>query len=184
MSKKNSQIDPKRFTQLLADFSKALEIPMTAFVEQSSCRDAYYLRKDFRYKRNQTLPFFLIELYEHSTELIVDTLAGSKIYEWHDDETYEALRPVILKTLRQSFGELAGQIAHEATSGSTVIVRPSSLEQGKVLLYLQRGDTSYSAELKDGKVSLCIDASPEIVTEYVDAVMQHLVPKAQEASDA
>lgn len=184
MSRKNSQIDPERFTQLLEDFTTELGIDTFDLDVELDSKDEYCLRKDFRYRKNKSLPFFLIKLYERSTALIIDTLGGSKIYEWHDDETYEALHPLIIKTLKKSFGELQGQIVHDAVSGSTVVVRPSTFDEEETLLYLQCDDGSYSATLKDGKILLSINASAEIVAEYIDAVKQHLVPKAQEVSDA
>lgn len=183
MKGKRSGLDSKRFDKLLSEFAEVLGVPVSDFVEDTYNReDEYYWRKDYRYKDNQTLPFFLIDLDERCTRLVIDTASGSKVYEWHDDETFEVLRPLIFKTLRKSFKTLKNQIVCQVSEKEqSVIVRPNFLDEKETLMYFQYKGKEYSASAKGGKIDLTLTRSmaPDVCVEYMHAVEKYLVPRAK-----
>lgn len=182
MKGKISGIDSKRFDELLSEFAEVLSVPVADFVkDRYDCEDEYNWRRGYRYKDNQTLPFFLIDLYKRCTGLVIDTASGPKVYEWHDDETLEALRPLILKTLRKSFETLKNQIACQVSEKElSVIVRPNFLDEKEILLYFQYKGKEYSANMKDGEISFsAYHLSPDACVEYMHAVEKYLVPRAK-----
>lgn len=182
MEGKKSGIDSKRFDRLLSEFAKVLGVSVADFVEDRYDREGEYnWRRDYRYKDNQTLPFFLIDLYERCTRLVIDTASGSKVYEWHDDETLEALRPLILKTLRKGFETLKNQIACQVSEKElSVIVRPSFLDEKEILMYFQYKGKEYSANTKDGEIGFsAYRLPPDACVEYMHAVEKYLVPRAK-----
>jgi hypothetical protein len=82
MSEENNKIDHERFDILLADFAKELDIPISDLAETNDSNHDFCWRKDYRYIKNDTLPFFLIELYTDSTKILVDKEGKPSIYEY------------------------------------------------------------------------------------------------------
>lgn len=188
MKGKKSGLDSERFDKLLSEFAEVLDVPVSDFVEDGYNReDEYNWRKDYRYKDNQTLPFFLIDLYERCTRLVIDTTSGSKVYVWHDDETLEALKPLILKTLTKGFEALKEQIVYKASEKElSIIVRPNFLDEKETLLYFQYKGKEYTASAKGGEIDLTLTHSmaPDVCVEYMHAVEKYLVPCVKEAKGA
>lgn len=71
----------------------------------------------YRYRWNDKCCLVLIHVYEDRVEVCVD----HKFYTISDDETYVALKPVIVKNVRKEFDEVRGEIAYLGNSMSVVL---------------------------------------------------------------
>lgn len=188
MKGKKSGLDSERFDKLLSEFAEVLDVPVSDFVEDGHNReDEYYWRKDYRYKDNHTLPLFLIELHDRYTRIVVDGEGDSRVFEWHDTEVLDALRPVIHKALKARFSKLKKQIVYRASEKElSIIVRPNFLDKKETLLYFQYKDKEYMASAKGGKIDLTLahSVAPDVCVEYMHAVEKYLVPCVKEAKGA
>ena len=180
MIKENNEIDPKRFDILLDDFAKELDIPISDLAETINSYNDFYWRKDYRYIKNDTLPFFLIELYTDSTKILVDKEGKPSIYEYHDEETFKALRPLIIKAIKDRFDFLKKQIVYQ-DEYTRVIVRENFLDKKETLLYLSFKGEEYTASAKDGKISVTpYSMTLDALSVYMNVVENFLFPYARE----
>ena len=180
MSKENNKIDHERFNILLDDFAKELDIPISDLAETNNSYNNFYWRKDYRYIKNDTLPFFFIELYTDSTKILVDKEGKPSIYEYHDEETFKALRPLIIKAIKDRFECLKKQIVYQ-DKYTSVIVRENFLDKKETLLYLYFKGKDYTASAKDGKISLTpYSMTLDALSVYMNVVEKFLFPYARE----
>jgi len=179
MSKENNKIDHERFNILLDDFAKELDIPISDLAETNDSNNDFSRRKDYRYIKNDTLPFFFIELYTDSTKVLVDKEGKPSIYEYHDEETFKALRPLIIKAINDRFEFLKKQIVYQEKY-TRVIVRESFLDKKETLLYLYFKGEEYTASAKYGKISLTpYSMTPDALSVYMNVVEKFLFPYAR-----
>lgn len=180
MSEENNKIDHKRFNILLDDFAKELDIPISDLAETNDFKNDFHRHKDFRYIKNDTLPFFFIELYTDSTKILVDKEGKPSIYEYHDEETFKALRPLIIKAIKDRFEFLKEQIVYQ-DEYTRVIVRENVLDKKETLLYLYFKGKDYAASAKDGKISITpYSITPDALSVYMNVVEKFLFPYARE----
>ena len=180
MSEENNEIDSKRFDILLDDFAKELDIPISDLAETNGFKNDFRRRKDYRYIKNDTLPFFLIELYTDSTKILVDKEGKPSFYEYHDEETFKALRPLIIKAIKDRFEFLKKQIVYQ-DEYTRVIVRENFLDEKETLLYLSFKGEEYTASAKDGEISVTLySVTLDALSVYMNVVEKFLFPYARE----
>lgn len=180
MREEKNEIDSKRFDTLLANFAKELDMPISDLTETNDFKNDFSRRKDYRYIKNDTLPFFFIELYTGSTKILVDKEGKPSIYEYHDEETFKALHPLIIKAIKDRFVFLKKQIVYQ-DKYTRVIVRENFLDKKETLLYLSFKGEEYTARAKDGKISVTpYSMTPDALSVYMNVVEKFLFPYARE----
>lgn len=171
------KFDENRFKSLIDDFCESLGLSKSDIIEIDSSKMEFAYRKYYRYKHNKTLPFFFIELHNESTELLIDSKekGKSKIYEFYDDETLEALKEIIHKSLKNQFEYLKNQIVYK-DDRTTIIIRDDDLDASKTLMYLYYENKKFTATKYNGKISLSpYDMSNNECEVYFKAIEKYFI---------
>lgn len=106
---------------IVNDISSALGIPGD-LIPDCNHNGKDYL--SYRYRWNDNRCLLLIRVYENSVEVCVD----HKFYAISDDETYAALKPLIVKNARAEFDAVRKEIAYLDNNNRMSVV----LRNGKV----------------------------------------------------
>lgn len=171
------QFDENIFKSLIDDFCEFLGLSESDIIEIDSSKREFAYRKYYRYKLNKTLPFFFIELHNGSTELLIDCKekGKSKIYEFYDDETLEALKEIIHKSLKNQFEYLKSQIVYK-DDRTTIIIRENDLDKSETLMYLYYENKKFSVSKRNGKISLSpYDMSNNECEFYLKAIEKYFI---------
>lgn len=133
----------------------------------------------YRNRWNDTRPIVLIRVYGEQHYEIV---AGKKCYDITDDEIYEALKPLIIKSVKAVYDAACAEIAYRDDEMSVIMHGDNPRE---LWMFVTKKDENYSATYyaKSGRISLGM-VPLEFTARYMGLVKEYFLPFVEEHGEA
>lgn len=151
---------------IIEDIKKAVG---TSDIIPDSCYGEDYF--SYRYKWNTERPFVLIRAYGESQ---LNVIVGKSEYTIRDDETYEALKPLIAKKVKSEFKSIRSEIVFQDKE-MAVILQKHERDCSMVLITAYENyRVSHHSGLSN---NVYIEGVPlNILEKYMEFIKEYFIP--------